>query len=132
MNSVSIPSPVKKVTVTIPGDILDRIAAVSSNRSGFLAAAARHELDRISENGEKMHDNTIMYDCDFCSQKFQMGPHIYNGKYIKTYKILVCKSCYGSNWDGWSPHHESILLKHIEKHGLIIPKRNDEGYLPRD
>lgn len=49
MVSVSLPSPVRKVTVTIPGDILDRIAAVSSNRSGFLATAARHELDRLAE-----------------------------------------------------------------------------------
>jgi hypothetical protein len=36
------------------------------------------------------------------------------------------------NWDGWAPHHECVLLEHLEKKGLPVPQRNEKGLLPRN
>ncbi len=47
-----------------------------------------------------MSEDRFMFPCFMCGRQFQMGPHIYNGKFIDLYKISVCKGCYDSNWDG--------------------------------
>ena len=79
-----------------------------------------------------MNDVKFMYTCDLCGAEYQFGRHIYDGKYIPRYKLNVCMNCYSGNHDGWSPHDERIILKHIEENGLSVPERNEEGLLPRD
>ena len=76
-------------------------------------------------------DQRIMYRCFICRNQFQMGPQIYEGKYIKTYDISVCNVCYDSNWDGWAPQSEEVLIKHLSDNALPIPERNEKGLLPR-
>ena len=78
-----------------------------------------------------MSKHKFMYRC-LCGNEFQMGPQIYNGKYIRRYDITVCKTCWAGNWDGWVPHYEKDLIEHLNKKGLTIPERNAKGLLPRE
>lgn len=73
-----------------------------------------------------------MSTCDLCSSRFQMGLSKYQGKYVPSYGIQVCKPCYDSNWDGWSPNHEIKIVKIANAKNIKLPQRNDEGLLPRD
>jgi ribosome-binding protein aMBF1 (putative translation factor) len=74
----------------------------------------------------------IMFPCDICGQPFQFGRHIYNGKVIHTYELTVCRTCYDSNHDGWAPHYEQKILKHLKEKGIKVPERNESGWLPRE
>ncbi|MDO8734798.1 MAG: hypothetical protein Q7K21_06535 [Elusimicrobiota bacterium] len=79
-----------------------------------------------------MKSEKFMYQCFMCGRKYQFGPHKYDGKHIPQYKIDVCLSCYKNNWDGWAPHYEKKLISHLEEKRLPIPKRNKEGWFPRE
>ncbi len=78
-----------------------------------------------------MEETKMMYSCDLCGSKYQMGSGIYNGKYIKLYELNVCMPCYDGNWDGWNPHYEELIVAHLNKKGLPIPEKNAKGWLPR-
>jgi len=41
-----------------------------------------------------MTDQNIMHPCFMCGSQFQMGEHIYDGKYIRRYDITVCMACW--------------------------------------
>lgn len=79
-----------------------------------------------------MSEEKIMCQCDMCGNKFQMGQHVYNGKFISRYQISVCKSCWDGNWDGWAPHYEQRLIAHLQKKGIPLPERNAKGWFPRE
>jgi hypothetical protein len=70
--------------------------------------------------------------CFSCGTSFVFGMNQYDGSYVPRYKISVCRSCYQSNWDGWSPGVEAKLRPHLAAAGLPIPDRNAKGWLPRD
>jgi hypothetical protein len=74
----------------------------------------------------------IMEPCFMCGRSFQFGPHHYDGKFIRRYKISVCSGCWGSNWDGWGPSFEAKLIPHLNVLGLSVPKRNAKGWIPRE
>lgn len=46
--AVTIPAPAKRISVTMDPDLIAAIDLVTSNRSAFLAAAARKELETFS------------------------------------------------------------------------------------
>jgi len=73
-----------------------------------------------------------MHPCFMCGSQFQMGEHIYDGKYIRRYDIVVCMSCWDGNWDGCTLDYETHLITHLEKEGIPIPERNEKGLLPRE
>ncbi len=77
-------------------------------------------------------DEIFMFTCDLCGSQYQMGRHIYDGKQIPLYKLGVCNTCYQGSWDGWSPQDEPKILEHLKEKGLPVPKRNNNGLLPRD
>jgi hypothetical protein len=79
-----------------------------------------------------MVDPKVMYCCEVCGQQFQFGPHVYNGRLIRTYQIMVCNGCYAGNWDGWAPHFEATVTRKLTEQGLPIPARNAKGWLPRE
>ncbi len=74
----------------------------------------------------------FMCQCFICGGDFQCGPHIYRGRRIARYDIDVCDGCYNSNWDGWNQRAEKKLIAHLEEKGIPIPKRNAQGWLPRE
>ena len=84
------------------------------------------------KKGNYINNDKFMFDCDLCGNSYQMGRHKYDGKQIPKYKLGVCKICYESNWDGWSPNDEPKILLHLEKNNIEIPSRNENGLLPRD
>ena len=77
-------------------------------------------------------NDKVMYLCFICSKNFQMGPNKYDGKFMASYNISVCRTCYEGNWDGWAPQYEQRLIAHLEKNGLEIPGKNEKGLLPRE
>ncbi len=79
-----------------------------------------------------MDKEKIMISCDICGASFQYGPHIYNGKQIKSYQLTVCKNCWDGNWDGWGPGTEQNLISHLQDKGIPVPNRNKNGWLPRE
>lgn len=79
-----------------------------------------------------MPDPAFMCDCDVCGNKFQFGEHVYDGKRIHLYDIMVCMGCYRSNWDGWAPQFEGNVTAKLVAQGKRLPARNDKGLLPRD
>ncbi len=78
-----------------------------------------------------MNQDQKKYVCAICGDKFQMSNGIYDGEYISRYQIQVCRICYSSNYDGWGPAADEILVSHIKAKGLPIPARNAKGWLPR-
>ena len=77
----------------------------------------------------------IMESCGLCQSPVQRGPHRWEGNVLKRWhNALVCDACYGSNEDGWSPHHEEMLIAYLDRKGLPRPddsERNEKGWLPR-
>lgn len=73
----------------------------------------------------------MMMTCFTCGGEFQFGPHIYSGTHIRMYNMTVCRDCYAANHDGWAPHFEAKILKHLRSEGLPIPDRNEKEWLPR-
>lgn len=61
-----------------------------------------------------------------------MGPHIYEGRFLNGYGFTVCNTCYGGNWDGWSPTYDAAIEAHLEASGKVPPLRNTKGWYPRD
>ena len=78
-----------------------------------------------------MSDLKIMLTCFTCHRKFQHGPHRYDGQVIKAYDIIVCGTCFASNWDGWTPHFGDPIIAHLKANGIPIPTMNEKGFLPR-
>jgi hypothetical protein len=80
-----------------------------------------------------MTKEKFMHKCDVCCKEYQHGPHIYEGHKLELYgDIFCCDSCWKFNWDGWAPHYDKILLEHLLRQGLLVPKRNAKGFLPRN
>lgn len=73
-----------------------------------------------------------MYSCDVCGGQFQIGPHVYDGRYIQAYRIKACNGCCRGNWDGWAPQFEAAVTANLVREGLPLPKRNAKGWLPLD
>lgn len=80
-----------------------------------------------------MTKEKFMFRCGVCGKKYQHGLHRYEGHKLDLYGgIFCCDLCWEFNWDGWAPHHERVLLKHLKEKGLPVPERNAKGWLPRD
>ncbi len=79
-----------------------------------------------------MSEVKVMYTCEVCGGRFQFGPHVYDGRYITTYRLRVCDVCYRGNWDGWALQFEDAVTQHLRAAGASLPTRNAKGLLPRD
>ncbi len=74
-----------------------------------------------------------LHPCELCHNKYKDGRNIHEGHMLKSYgEIMVCPSCWNSNWDGWAPHKAALLEKIMEEKGLPLPPRNEQGFLPRE
>lgn len=76
---------------------------------------------------------TVINKCSICGNPYKYGPGIYEGHKLDAYAgVFCCESCWKFNWDGWSPHYESVLLDILKRNNLPVPKRNSNGLLPRN
>jgi hypothetical protein len=76
-------------------------------------------------SGEYRHMDT----CFLCEQRFQMGPHIYAGKGINGWEMVVCRVCYEQNWDGLVPQRHPRLIQHLKAIGVQV-QLNASGWIP--
>jgi hypothetical protein len=79
-----------------------------------------------------MGEHKVILQCDVCGSDYQFGPHRYDGHKCRGYEIFVCHPCNSSNWDGWGPMLEPKILKILEQKEIPVPKRNADGWLPRE
>ncbi|GMU68247.1 MAG: hypothetical protein AMXMBFR37_05800 [Steroidobacteraceae bacterium] len=80
-----------------------------------------------------MPSERLLFACDVCGKPYQHGPHRYEGHKLDLYGgIMACGSCWDCNHDGWAPHLERAILGHLDRLGLPVPPRNDNGLLPRN
>ncbi len=76
--------------------------------------------------------DSIKYSCFICTNEYEMGFGVYDGKRIPLYgDINVCMSCYNLSSEGWNPAVEEKLINHLNEKGLSVPERNENGLLPR-
>ena len=66
-----------------------------------------------------------------CGASFEHGPHVYQGRQIARYKLLVCEACHKGNAEGWNRAMEPKLLAHLRAANLPVPERNAKGLFPR-
>jgi hypothetical protein len=64
--------------------------------------------------------------CILCQQQFRFGPHAYDGRYIREWDDMICRSCDGGNHDGIVADAE--FLARLEAKG-ITPEYNDRGWV---
>ena len=76
-----------------------------------------------------MQNNKI--DCGLCDESKTYGPHIYDLVRVERYGLMVCRSCFAANWDGWSPQYEPRLLKSLKDNKLQVPPRLSNRLFPR-
>ena len=65
--------------------------------------------------------------CDMCDRLFQFGPGRYKGKYIERYEMILCNSCFKSNWDGFPPGLEAQFIAHMKSKDIALPERNNRS-----
>lgn len=78
-----------------------------------------------------MEDAKFQQKCQICGCIFRFGPHIYHGRRIAKYELMVCRACWIGNWDGWSPEWDERLETHLSARGIPLPERNRNGCYPR-
>lgn len=76
--------------------------------------------------------HAVYFNCNLCGSKVQFGPHVYDGTWLGHYKMLLCRPCHAGNWDGFAPHYEPIIERHLTNEGIPLPKRNSKGWYPRE
>ncbi len=70
--------------------------------------------------------------CFLCGREFDFGPHVYDGKFLSSYKISLCMNCYNSNYDGYAANNGNKIIKHLTSMNLDVPELNSKGLLPRE
>src|SRR5262245_27345627 len=82
----------------------------------------------FEERGNRMSDTPAMIKCFLCDMPFQFGPHVYGGRRIPEWDIMVCNGCYQGNWDGIVPARRSHLVPYLQSKGIEV-KYNAQGWI---
>jgi hypothetical protein len=77
-----------------------------------------------------MSKDCLQETCKICNRAFDYGPHVYYGKYLPRYQMMVCTLCLRANNDGWNPEAEKCIFEHPKQKKLDLPERNAAGWLP--
>jgi hypothetical protein len=67
-------------------------------------------------------------DCFLCKQSFQFGPHVYDGRRILEWDVMVCRTCYSGNWDGIVPETYPHLIPYLQARGVEVTL-NAKGWI---
>ncbi len=81
----------------------------------------------LSEGG-----TPVEVKCDVCGATHYQGKGYYPLRKVSGYEMFCCEICYEGNWDGWNRRYEEKILAYLKAKGIKPPKRNDNGWLPRD
>ena len=50
---------------------------------------------------------------------------------VPSYRLWVCDECWQNAENGWAKDAEPVLFAALASAGLLIPDRNEQGFLPR-
>lgn len=75
-----------------------------------------------------MFDDYGISTCPMCRRNVRDNRFTF----VETYQIWVCKRCYRANTDGWSIRCERVLVEHMRRIKMPLPRRNQSGWLPRE
>src|SRR5215475_12131988 len=100
----------------------------------FASAGARPEsgIFKRRSKGRRMTEPPPTAVCFLCKRPFQFGEHIYNGRRIPAWDIMIFDRCDAGNHDGVMPDRHPDLEPHLKSRGIAIPW-NAKGWidLPR-
>lgn len=66
------------------------------------------------------------FKCELCSGTTQMGGGVYEGRFIPQWqKILICRRCEASNWDGIIPEEHPLLMEKLRAGGIKLTRTED-------
>jgi hypothetical protein len=51
--------------------------------------------------------------------------------HVPGYEFDVCKTHWEGNDGGWDNHYEWIILDHLNKSKIKVPRKGKNGFLPR-
>jgi hypothetical protein len=67
-----------------------------------------------------MEEFRVLNPCFICEQPFQFGPHVYDGRYVRQWDVMVCNRCESANWGGLIPESHPRLLAHLGRFGIKL------------
>jgi len=67
-----------------------------------------------------MSETPHMVECFLCKRSFQFGPHIYVGKRIPPWGMMVCNECHRGNRDGIVPANHPHLVPYLQSRGIQV------------
>jgi hypothetical protein len=70
----------------------------------------------------------VFCECFLCKREFRFGPHIYDGKNIPNWGIMICLGCLNGNWDGIVPDRYPHLIEHLKSQKISI-QLNAKGWI---
>lgn len=75
----------------------------------------------------------VLVRCFVCRAEFEFAPRVFAGKLnMRGCGVTVCDACCKVSWEGWNPHAEELLVRHLRNKGVDVPGRNAAGLLPRE
>jgi hypothetical protein len=74
------------------------------------------------------HDDPVMIDCFLCNRAFQFGPHIYRGRRVQAWNVMICGGCNRGNWDGVVPGVRPHLVPYLQSKGIEV-RYNANGWI---
>jgi hypothetical protein len=76
---------------------------------------------------DKAADKT-MIECFLCKRPFQFGEHIYDGRRVHAWDVMICNGCDKRNWDGVVPSARPHLVPFLQSKGIPV-KLNAKGWI---
>ncbi|MDZ4693424.1 hypothetical protein [Terricaulis sp.] len=67
-----------------------------------------------------------MQTCILCQQDFRFGPNAYDGRYVRAWDDMICRSCDDGNHDGIVA--DDSFLARLDAKG-VTPEINDSGWV---
>lgn len=78
---------------------------------------------------ERTADGPKFYSqCFLCRRDFRVGPHLYEGRRVPAWDIMMCDACRSTNWDGIVPEMHPHLMRHLAERGMEV-SLNKNGWL---
>jgi hypothetical protein len=69
-----------------------------------------------------------MEKCFLCKRMFHFGNHVYAGRHIHRWDMMVCEPCHEGNCEGIVPEEHSDLVPHLEARGIPV-NLNAKGWI---
>lgn len=67
-------------------------------------------------------------ECFLCERPYKYGPHRYDGRWLPTWGVGVCRNCLRSNWDGLVLQRHPRIVLHLNERGVELAL-NANGHL---